>query len=136
MTQRARRITAGIVYLAIGIVILIFRYDPWLHEMLFSLDPNKTPPWCIGWSSIGIGAGLINTRKDKPPSVWWLHYIWYYGFVLYIVSLASFVLPGLFRQETIDSKILDGLSTLIGLLGGFLGHKLYDLAFRRASGEG
>ncbi len=128
------KIVAGVAYLAIGLLILLYKHEPWMLNLAF-LSPLKVNPWCLAWSSIGIGAGLINTRRTRPPSPRWFHYVFYYGFVLVLISLTSFVVPNIIRHEASDTKALDGLAALIGLAGGFVGHKLHEIALGRLAKE-
>ncbi|MBI1953343.1 MAG: hypothetical protein HYS41_04385 [Candidatus Omnitrophica bacterium] len=132
-TERGKTI-AGVVYLAVGILVLFLRHESWMLNLAF-LSPLKVNPWCIAWTSIGIGAGLINTRRTKPPSPWWVHYFFYYGFVLVVVSLASFVVSNLVGHEASDTKALDGLAALIGLAGGFVGHRLHEVVLGHPAKE-
>ena len=74
---------------------------------------------------------MINTRKEKPPSPAWLHYIFYYGFVLFITSIISFLAPWKFRVNNAIAEA-DALAALIGLVGGFLGNRLHPLAMNAA----
>ena len=136
MSPRQVKVAAAAIYLVLGGALVYHRDNSWLLVNFFGfLNPANVPPWCVGWSSIGVGAGLINTRRNHSSSPWWLHYIGYYGFVLYVVSLASFVMPNLIRNEASDPKILDALSALIGLLGGFLGDRLHEITMTRAAGK-
>ncbi|MBW2045591.1 MAG: hypothetical protein JRI96_12025 [Deltaproteobacteria bacterium] len=123
----------GIRYLYIGVIFILFfiiailgSWTGWVIGFL----------WCLTWSSIGIGAGLINTRNHKQDYP--LHLIGYYGFVLVVVSLASFStalyisrLPILGELKQFGSVVackFYSLAALVGLICGFLGYKLQDLA--------
>jgi len=86
--------------------------------------------WCVGWASVGGGAGLINTRKhlqNKP-----LHLIGYWGFVLLTVSIASFVIS-LYISDKIYPNLgvkFYSLSALLGLVFGFFGDIYRELVLQ------
>ena len=133
----------GTLYLVIGTFILTGGVEcfhalvNWfLSDSFLSLVSSFTFRWCVGWSFIGIGIGLINTRNHREPGkrqqfcFWALHYIGYYFFVLVIVSLASFLAPFLiFRRawEWKDSSVETlALRVLVALVGGFEGWRLAE----------
>ena len=123
----------GVFYFLLGVVLLV----PLLWKvgwLLWIVETFKVHPifeWCLGWSSIGISAGLINTRFAKP-SCWLLHYVGYWGFVLVVVSLTSLVVGLYASGEPLDSPgdKFYWLAALVGLVGGFAGHQLYELIFK------
>jgi len=89
---------------------------------------NQSVLWCIAWSGIGIGAGLINIRDHEIPSSMRLHFIGYYGFVLLVVSLFSFTVVELRSESWFEVGVkFKALAALIGLIGGFLGN-VYNLS--------
>ena len=102
----------GIRYLYFGAISLI------LSKILV----DKYLVWVIGWSSIGIGAWLINSRDNKGKrDGHHSHYLFYFGFALFVCSLAAFSTA---RQKS----ILDlPLSALIGLTMGFASERLNEL---------
>lgn len=83
----------------------------------------------MAWTSLGIGAGLINTR-DLPYGNWCLHIIGYYGFIGLSVSLLSFVVAVFYSGEswTVPGVKFYSLAALMGLVGGFLGDVFRPLA--------
>lgn len=76
---------------------------------------------------MGIGAGLLNSRisgvkKDNGVDKEFWHYVFYFGFALFVTSLASFALS---RKD----GILDyPLAALIALTLGFAAERIQDLA--------
>jgi len=126
MKSKQNRVMGGILYLVFGailLLILIFKINLLLalKELIF-LFSQSSVAWCIAWTSIGIGAGLINTR-DLPYGNWWLHILGYYGFILLSVSLLSFVVAVYYSNNgwTEPHMKFYSLAALIGLVGGFLG---------------
>ncbi|MBU4511128.1 hypothetical protein KJ830_08800 [bacterium] len=78
--------------------------------------------WVFGWSTIGISAGLCNSRDDKTPVVRsYLHYITYFLFVLFIASLAAFVA---FLSIINNNLLAFASSALTAIVVGFVGDKL------------
>ncbi len=131
----------GRFYLALGVVIVVATVYLKLCDVLvtfvLSLITSFTLWWCVGWSFIGIGTGLINTRNHPKPPHWFLHYVGYYLFVLVVVSLASFVTPFWLFQHTWNDMSPETLSlrALVALVGGFEGWRLSEHT-RRAGGGG
>ena len=117
------RIIAGVLFLVIG----IFALKTWWGN-LKTLLKQPISLWCIAWSSIGISAGLINTR-DHNYRNWWTQHLLYCGFILVVVSLLSFTIP-LFSLGPVYTEFkikFYTLSALIGLIGGFLVDIFRDL---------
>lgn len=87
------RVGWGFLYLIVGVFLLTPRFFS-LCNFDWVRSHWGTLSWIIGWSSLGIGLGLLNSRIK--PSVQTrtrmnLHYITYFIFVLFIASLAAFV---------------------------------------------
>jgi len=124
------KIWAGIVYLLLGVVILLWPDNSCLSDALNLVNIARVPTWCLGWTSLGIAAALINSRTTPAPSPWFIHYPFYWGFVLYVVSLASFVIPNL-AGDDLGMGAFSAFGALIGLLGGFVGDRLREIALSR-----
>lgn len=78
--------------------------------------------WVIGWSAIGISTGLCNSLDDKSvPARSYLHYITYFPFVLFIASLAAFVV---FLSVINNNLLAFASSALTAIVVGFAGDKL------------
>jgi hypothetical protein len=125
------KIAGGVFYLLLGVAFLSAYFKLQWFLRLNRLLSDPAIQWCIGWSSIGVGAGLINTRTDKAPSCFPLHYFGYYGFVLFVVCLAAYTGALYGSNEsgpTFPSIKFFALSALISVVGGFLGHKLYEIS--------
>jgi hypothetical protein len=116
-----RRIAAGFIYFCIGgyLVHLLIKYFLGFYGIIEIL-------WCIGWSMVGVGAGLINTRNHPQSSL--LHLLGYWGFVLLTVSIAAFTISLYISGENYFSIKFYALSALLGLVFGFLGNIFRDLA--------
>lgn len=88
-TNRIRQ-EAGIVYWVIGLaVLLVFLGLKICGKASIILI---TLLWCCGWSAIGIGAGLINTRKhnkSKLDRARKHYYFLYYPLVFLMIFLAA-----------------------------------------------
>ena len=124
--KRHMRIIAGVIYLALGTFFLLFslkiiKFIEALNILIYVFSKSSIQ-WCIGWTCIGIGAGLINTRNHLYEN-WYLHHIGYYGFVLVAVSLLSLVIAVYNSGVDLVTPNIKfySLSALIGLIGGFLG---------------
>src|SRR3990167_3828295 len=76
----------GVGYLIAGMfLIIVFKVK--YHEIDLL--------WSLGWSSVGIGTWLINSRernKDNARYNHWLHFVLYFGFALVVSTLAAFAL--------------------------------------------
>ena len=131
------RLTFGIIYCVFGLaLILLFCLAQWSEITIFLASKPVLMKiiWCIGWSAFGVGVGLINTRdhgaeKDQqqtgqPVEKSKRHYFGYYGFVLLIASLLA--ATAVFHDNP-DAKYYS-LSALLGLISGFLGYKLNEIA--------
>ena len=128
-----KRLVWGVLFCLLGLCLLISSNFSWIREMIFSWIAAHwiTLSWVIGWSSIGIGIGLINSRlrekkknKEKKESRddQHLHYTMYYLiFALPVVSLAAYVLAH--DNGTLNKP----LSTLIGITFGFAAEKINEL---------
>jgi len=77
--------------------------------------------WVVGWSSIGISAWLINSRKGQRDKEC-LHYVFYFCFALFVSSLTAFALG-----KSSDGSFSFSLSALIGLTIGFASERLNEL---------
>ena len=123
-----KRLFWGAMFLFVGIVLLIApvcRFD--LIDKILKHFLNFL--WVSGWSSIGIGAGLINRRikgkdeKEGDREDQYSHYIIYYLiFAIFVSSLAAFAL-GRYENGTLNLP----LSALIGLTIGFSSKRLEEL---------
>src|SRR3989338_1085952 len=88
----SKRLRWGILYLIWGVVFLM--YFAFSKCLILSLVHKHTDIlWVAGWASLGIGAGLINSRendsyKNRQDS----HYIFYFGFAFFVSSLAAYAL--------------------------------------------
>jgi hypothetical protein len=131
MDSIEKRKFAGEIYCILGVGAIfssIFLICPRFLICLF--NAVKIPMlWCVGWSLVGGGAGLINTRdhpQDKP-----LHLIGYWGFVLLTISIFSFVASLYVSNEYPNLGVrFYSLSALLGLIGGFLGSIFRDLVLK------
>lgn len=111
----------GIFYLIAGIVLIFISFQ--VLEILKWLFVHwQDLAWVLGWSNIGIGAGLINSRnKDGKRDKDHMHYVLYFGFALFVATLAGISLA---RE---GSALKYPLSALISLTVGFAAEKLNDL---------
>lgn len=123
-TNRTRQ-TAGIFYLIGGVILMVsWSSMRWPHLIQWLSKIPASLLWCAAMSAIGIGAGLINTRKhDKTKLDHGLkhYYVLYYPFALLIVFLASLTTALLFGENlnapTPKFYTITSLSSLIlGLL--------------------
>ena len=115
---------AGIIYGIIGICLIF------LLTIFFLCIYGIEIFWCLGWSMIGIGVGLINSRNIPQSST--LHLAGYWLFVLLTISIASFVIPLYISGEEYPNLFIKfySLSALVGLLGGFLGDTFREIALK------
>lgn len=117
------RIGAGLIYLVFGILVC-FEFP---LTICFICVYGVEFLWCVAWSSIGAGAGLINTRNHPQNTL--LHLLGYWFFIILAVSLTAFTIS-LYKSgdgySCLNVKFYS-LSALIGLIGGFLGHVFYDI---------
>ena len=131
------RLIAGVLYFIFGVLILR-NHAGTLNYILEGFHANEqSVHWCVAFSSLGIGIGLINTRNHPTPSDfcwcinWPLHFIGYSGFVLVVISLTSFIAGAAACGESFDFTQSDAMfypaAALTGLVGGFFGHSLQDL---------
>lgn len=108
----------GLFYFIAGAILII---------LLFTGCKNEWG-WTAGWSSVGIGAWLINSRernkKNNTPERYnhCLHFVLYFGFALVVSTLAAFAL-GRCKSGNLNFP----LSALIGLTMGFASERLNDL---------
>ena len=51
------KVVVAIFYFALGTAFLVFRHNFTLINVITNLIQLKISLWCIGWASIGIGAG-------------------------------------------------------------------------------
>ena len=132
MDNIEKRQFAGEIYCVLGATAIlgsILLICPWL--LLYLFNTGIIPVlWCVGWSLVGGGAGLINTRnhrQDKP-----LHLVGYWGFVLLTVSIASFVISLYISGEAYPNLCVKfySLSALLGLVFGFFGDIYRELVFK------
>ncbi|MDD5692096.1 MAG: DUF2934 domain-containing protein [Candidatus Omnitrophica bacterium] len=117
----------GLIYLLIGF-FLVFFATPLVKYYLYFYGIEIY--WCIGWSMIGAGAGLINTRNQPQSGV--LHLLVYWVFIILVVSIISFTIS-LYKAGNIYSVLnikFYSLSALIGIIGGFLGYIFHDLILK------
>jgi len=114
------RAITGFIYLGVGIYLTCLLIGYFLG--IYGVEI----PWCIGWSMIGIGAGLINTRNHPQSGL--LHLLGYWGFVLLTVSIAAFTIPLYIPGGNLASIKFYALSALLGLVLGFLGDIFRELA--------
>lgn len=124
------KIVGGALYLLVGVASFTAYFHLQWFVKLLQLFSDPAIQWCAGWSSIGIGAGLINTRNEKAPSCFLLHYIGYYGFALFVICLTAYTgaLYGSGESGPVFSSTkFFSLSALIGVVGGFLCHNLYEI---------
>ncbi len=121
------RVIGAICYFCLG-VLSLFHPHPEVRWVLTVFKGIPVAYWCIGWPAIGIGAGLINTRKKKAPSPFLIHYILYYGFVWVLVVLFAYVTAcSVGREHTGETFRFRAIAMLVGLVGGFLGDKLHEI---------
>ena len=125
--RETKRACMGTIYFSAGIIIILVDSFSGI-SFLF---------WCLGCSSMGVGAGLINTRKHKQQ--YCFHLIFYYLFILLVVSLVSFTVPLYLSDQTTvnELKTLNllsmpslkfySLAAIVGLTGGLLGLRLSNL---------
>jgi hypothetical protein len=142
-----KRLAAGWIYIVLGIFTLFMasRLFMWpeslIRNMLTWIKSQHIIYWCVGWSFLGVGAYLINTRKPKPPQGekkeaplqdYPLHLIGYCGFIVLVVSILSFVIAIYHSGENYFNPAtkLFSLSALVALVGGFLGRELIDVIKR------
>jgi len=127
-SDEEKYIDAGYWYFLVGVIALILSKGLHITYWFAHLLKNQSVLWCIAWSGIGIGAGLINIRDHEIPSSMRLHFIGYYGFVLLVVSLFSFTVVELRSESWFEVGVkFKALAALIGLIGGFLGN-VYNLS--------
>lgn len=91
--------------------------------------------WCLGWTYVGIGAWLINSRdhhKKKKSSSHW-HYASYFG--LFAPTVVTFFVLAIIldaSQETLDgvgaAARAYSFGAAFGLIGGFMSESIYPLA--------
>jgi drug/metabolite transporter (DMT)-like permease len=136
------RTISGFIYLFLGSLLIVFTVYKLVNLPMHLLEAVKRVIdlainylgiiWCIGFSMVGAGAGLINTRNH--PQCRALHLLGYWLFIIFVVSAISFTLS-LYKSGNVypdlDIKFYS-LSALIGLIGGFLGHTFYDLILKVA----
>ncbi len=135
-----KRSLAGLLYLFAGALLIIkvplvseniIKLIGWLIKLIGKIPSNQEVyVWCIGWSAIGLGAGLINTRNHQYGN-WYTQHLGYCGFVLIVISTLAYTLPLYFNNNLAspgDKYYL--FSMLIGLIGGFLGDSLHSIAER------
>ena len=124
-----KRVGWGFFYLILGIILLGYFAIPLITDFFriywFEFF------WCIGWSMIGAGAGLINTRNQPQSEL--LHLLGYWGFIIVAVSMVAFTVSlytshNIYPYWDLDIKFYS-LAALIGLIGGFLGQVFLDLIF-------
>ncbi|MFA4854166.1 MAG: hypothetical protein WC616_02315 [Candidatus Omnitrophota bacterium] len=120
-----RRVIAGVIYLIIGILVVFASPLVMYFLDIYGIEIF----WCIGWSMIGAGAGLINTRNHSQSSK--LHLVGYWWFVLLVISIFSFTIPLYISGEYPNLYIkFYSLSALLGLIGGFLSDIFRDLSLK------
>lgn len=84
--------------------------------------------WVVGWSAIGISAGLCNSLDDSTSVTRpYLHYITYFLFVLFVASLGGFVV---FLSVINNSLLAFASSALTAIVAGFAGDKLAGNIFK------
>jgi len=120
-----KRLDWGILYFVVGLSLLVLMsYSPVMISWAYS--NRLLLSWVVGWSAIGIGLGLINSRENGGKEKGGvenehLHYLLYFGFALFVSSLASFAF----------SRNMNGLnylqSALIALTLGFAAERIRDL---------
>lgn len=96
---------AGIVYWVVGTVVLVVCLVLKTRSNAGSI--LVTLLWCFGWSAIGVGAGLINTRKHNKSKLDRSrkhYYFLYYPLALIIIFLTSL---------SVAFSINDGVSKLM-----------------------
>ncbi len=127
------RSTAGIIYLAIGgLLLLVWKFN-WCPAKIANwlLGPESGFPflWCLAWTGIGVGAGLLNSRtktkteRDRQRK----HYFClYYPFSMLLISLLSFTF-GLYASDqqlpALDVRFYS-LTALVALIGGLFAEDL------------
>ena len=78
--------------------------------------------WVVGWSAIGISAGLCNSLDDNTSVTQpHLHYITYFLFVLFVASLGGFVV---FLSAINNNLLAFASSGLTAIVAGFVGDRL------------
>jgi len=126
-----KRGLTGKVYFVLGVTVIFVSSLLICPELvcLFNKAIIGSILWCIGWSCVGGGAGLINTRTHPQSEN--LHLIGYWGFVLLVVSIFSFAvsLYGSGEYPNLSVRFYS-LSALLGLVGGFLGDIFRDLVLK------
>ncbi len=132
MDNTVERKLAGTIYFMSGVLVILFSTLLICPGLLVCFFNTAIIPilWCIGWSLVGVGAGLINTRNHPKGGA--LHLIGYWGFVVLTVSIFSFVVSLYGSGENYPNLYVKfySLSALLGLIGGFLGDIFRDLALK------
>ncbi|MBN2483912.1 MAG: hypothetical protein JXD21_06915 [Candidatus Omnitrophica bacterium] len=125
-----RRAWGGVVYIIVGLILVT------LPLVILFFEKNNLPSvpitWCLGLSSIGVGAGLIDTRNHSDHQQRGFHLLFYCGFVWIVVSLLSLIVALRFSEVIslpnlsfeVPSVKFYSSSALIGLVGGLLGNSL------------
>ncbi len=115
------RVVVSLFYFLCGIILVYFSTSKFGKLVAFFSSNKLVIFWCIGWSAIGIAAGLWNSRNDNAPIARRKeHYFMYFLFVLFIASLAAVVA---FLSAT-KSNLAYTFSALVAMVVGFAGDKL------------
>jgi|GEM_PF-3739343 len=122
-----KRLSWATFYLILGIIlfiVIVFKKKISLPVVYsWAIDHWDSLLWVIGWSSVGIGAWLINSRGSKgQQDKQCPHYVFYFGFALFVSSLTAFALG-----RNPDGSFSFSLSALIGLTIGFASERLNEL---------
>ena len=118
---------AGIVYYAVGsfVLFICLVLKIWSNAGILIV----TLLWCFGWSAIGIGAGLINTRKHNKSKLDRSrkhYYLLYYPLAILIIFLTS--LSVAFSINDGVSKLVPQFYSMIPLVGLVFGMYAEDFS--------
>ncbi len=112
------RVLWGIIYFLVGVVLIsCFAVIMWPALRAWVSQNHRLLIWSAGWSAVGIGLGLLNSRNDGRRDH--LHYVTYFVFVFFVATLAALATSQL--KEEPHSYIV---STLTGIAVGFSGDSL------------
>jgi hypothetical protein len=125
------RLNAGIIYFIAGVLCLIlFCILKW-PNIVDWISKQVSLLWCLGWTAVGIGCGLINTRNLDGGGIdrEYKHYfLLYYLLALLLVFLAT-ITTGLLSGEILDTPTpkFYALTALTSLILGLLAEDINKL---------
>ena len=115
----------GYAYITMGAILLFLFASTFTCQCLWRYLSDKSIVqivlWILGFTSLGIGSGLVNTR-DHDYENWFLQHVCYCGFVLLCISLISFTISIYWSGAPLrnpDIKFF-ALSAVVSVVGGFL----------------